>query len=195
MKLIIENWRRHLTETIGLDDAPDLSQDPDGFETAKLPIPLEFRYAEEDETIETKEGSVGAQAGDAIMTGTEGEQWPIPAASFAETYDDLGDGTAAKKNIPVFAKEMSEPFQVKVSWSDDLLQGEEGDYLVQYGDNDYGVVGTEIFVKTYEPKALKLPKYNPETRKRFHRQQSQKRDLARHISGRRRRAADREIKK
>ena len=90
------------------------------------------------------------KAGDAIMTGTEGEQWPIPAEKFAQTYDDLGDGTAAKKNIPVFAMEMHEPFQVKVSWSDDLLQGEVGDYLVQYGPGDYGVVGREIFGKTYE---------------------------------------------
>ena len=150
MKLLIENWRRYLTETIGLDESPELSEDPEGFETAKLPIPLEFRYAEADETIETKEGAVNAKAGDAIMTGTEGEVWPLPAEKFAETYDDLGDGTAAKKNIPVFAKEMSEPFQVKVSWSDDLLQGEAGDYLVQYGVGDYGVVGREIFGKTYK---------------------------------------------
>ena len=145
-----ETTYRDLNETIGLDEQPDLSQDPDGFETAKKPIPLGFRYAEADETIETKEGSVGARAGDAIMTGTEGEQWPIPAEKFAQTYDDLGDGTAAKKNIPVFAKEMIEPFQVKVSWSDDLLQGEAGDYLVQYGPGDYGAVGREIFGKTYK---------------------------------------------
>ena len=38
---------------------------------------------------------------------------------------------------------------------------------------------------------LKLPKYDPETRKRFHRQQSQKRSLARHIKGRRGRASSR----
>ena len=59
MKLLLENWRKFITETIGLDDSPDLSQN--GFQTAKKPIPLEFRYAETDETIETKEGSV-AQA-------------------------------------------------------------------------------------------------------------------------------------
>ena len=47
------------------------------------------------------------------MTGTEGEQWPIPIEKFKQTYDDLGDGTAAKKNIPVFAKEMGEPFSSK----------------------------------------------------------------------------------
>ena len=149
-QIIKEELAKVLTETIGLDDAPDLSQDPDGFETAKLPIPLEFEYSKRDGVIRTKEGEVSFKAGDAIMTGTEGEEWPIPAEKFAETYDDLGDGTAAKKNIPVFAKEMTEPFQVKVSWSDDLLQGEAGDYLVQYGVGDYGVVGREIFGKTYK---------------------------------------------
>ena len=46
MKLIIENWRKYLTETIGLDNNPDLSQS--GFQTAKKPIPLQFRYADTD---------------------------------------------------------------------------------------------------------------------------------------------------
>ena len=45
---------------------------------------------------------------------------------------------------------MQEPFQVKVSWSADLLQGEAGDFLVQYGPGDYGVVGAEIFKETYK---------------------------------------------
>ena len=149
MKLLLENWRQYLNETIGLDEKPDLAEDPDAFETAKKPIPLNFRAAEAEETIETKEGPVVAQAGDAIMTGTEGEQWPIPAEKFEQTYDILEPGKAAKKNIPVFAKEMNAPFKVKVSWSDALLNGELGDFLVQYGLGDYGVVGAEIFRKTY----------------------------------------------
>ena len=33
---------------------------------------------------------------------------------------------------------------------DDLLRGEGGDYLVQYGPGDYGVVGREIFGRTYK---------------------------------------------
>ena len=149
MKLLLENWRQYLNETIGLDENPNLAEDPDAFETAKKPIPLNFRAAEAEETIETKEGSVGAKAGDAIMTGTEGEQWPIPREKFEQTYDILEPGKAAKKNIPVFAKEMNAPFKVKVSWSDALLSGELGDFLVQYGPGDYGVVGAEIFRKTY----------------------------------------------
>ena len=40
VKLLIENWRKYLRETVGLDDNPELSEDPDAFETAKLPIPL-----------------------------------------------------------------------------------------------------------------------------------------------------------
>jgi len=150
MKLLLEQWRTYLRETIGLDEDPALEGDPDAFETAKMPIPLEFRFAEEDETIQTKEGSVGASAGDAIMTGTEGENWPIPREKFEQTYDVLEPGMAAKKNIPVWAKEMPESFQVKVSWSDDLLQGAPGDFLVQYGPGDYGVVGADIFRKTYK---------------------------------------------
>ena len=149
MKLILENWRRYINETIGADNNPDLSQDSAAFQTAKKPIPLNFRYAEESETIETKEGPVESAPGDAIMTGTEGEQWPIPSDRFAETYDVLEPGLAAKKDIPVFAKEMMEPFQVKVEWSEAFLQGEAGDYLVQYGPGDYGVVGRKIFTKTY----------------------------------------------
>ena len=154
MKLLFENWRKYLTEAIGAEENPELSEDPEAFQTAKKPIPLGFRFAETDETIETKEGPVTATAGDAIMTGTEGEQWPIPREKFEQTYDVLDDSTASKKNIPVYAKEMAEPFQVKVSWSSDLLQGESGDFLVQYGPGDYGVVGREIFRKTYEASQL-----------------------------------------
>jgi hypothetical protein len=136
-------------KTIGLDENPDLSKDPNGFKTSKKPIPLNFRTAEADATIQTKEGPVNSKVGDAIMTGTEGEQWPIPADRFKQTYDVLKTGIAAKKNIPVFAKIMNEPFQVKVSWSNNLLQGKINDVLVQYGVGDYGVVGNAIFKKTY----------------------------------------------
>ena len=157
MKLLFENWRRYLTEAIGADENPDLSQDPEAFQTAKKPIPLNFRYAEEGEVIGTRENPVTVPPGGAaVMTGTKGEVWPIPlkpddpVKSFGNTYDILEPGKAAKKDIPVFAKEMQQPFQVKVSWSSDLLQGEAGDFLVQYGPGDYGAVGAEIFRETYK---------------------------------------------
>jgi hypothetical protein len=164
MKLLFENWRQYLNETIGLDDNPNLADDPDAFKTAKKPIELRFRYADAGEEIRTKEGLVTVPAGGAaIMTGTEGEEWPIPLnpedsiKSFSNTYDVKRPGIAAKKDIDVWAKKMDGPFQVKVSWSEALLKGgcdpdpDVGcDYLVQYGPGDYGVVGAEIFRKTYK---------------------------------------------
>ena len=137
---------------IGSQKNPDLSKT--GFNTAKKPIPLKYQFAPKDLTIMTKEGPVGAKAGDAIMTGTKGENWPIPKNKFKQTYDVVGDGLAAKKNIPVNAQQMNKPFNVKVSWSDDLLRGKPGDFLVQYGPGDYGVVEKDIFKQTYNTRNM-----------------------------------------
>ena len=154
-KLLMETWRRFINEgsfgVIGDDFMPDLKSDPASFSCFKKPIPLAFRIAQSPEIVQTKEGPVQAELGAYIMTGTKGENWPIPADQF--NYDILsqdGDtGTAAKKKIIVFAKEMNEHFEVKVSWSASTLKGKSGDYLVQYGPGDYGVVDKEIFNETY----------------------------------------------
>ena len=156
-KLIMETWRRFINEgaseeIIGDSFMPDLDKDPEAFKCFKKPIPLEFRIAQKPEKVQTKEGPVQAKAGAYIMTGTKGENWPIPADQF--NYDiltqDGSTGTAAKKKIIVPAKEMNETFEVKVSWSPNTLKGKIGDYLVQYGPGDYGVVDKEIFNETYQ---------------------------------------------
>jgi len=155
-KLIMETWRRFMnegaSEIIGDTFMPELADDQKSFRCFKKPIPLEFRIAQGPEEVQTKEGPVDARQGDYIMTGTKGENWPIPADQF--NYDiltqDGNTGTAAKKKIIVSAKEMSKPFEVKVSWSASTLKGNPGDYLVHYGPGDYGVVGREIFQETYE---------------------------------------------
>ena len=56
---------------------------------------------------------------------------------------------AIPKSKVVYAKQMREPFYVKVSWNDSALVGKAGDYLLEYGIGDYGVVSKEIFQKTY----------------------------------------------
>ena len=125
------------------------------FPTHKKPIPLGFEVAQTERTIQTKEGPVTARKGDYIMTGTKGENWPIPKEKFQATYDiQPGGNTAAKKKITVYAVEMRKPFEVKVSWSPDTLKGKPGDFLVQYGPGDYGVVDKDIFRETYNTKAI-----------------------------------------
>ena len=56
---------------------------------------------------------------------------------------------AIPKSKVVYAKQMREPFYVKVSWNDSALVGKADDYLLEYGIGDYGVVSKEIFQKTY----------------------------------------------
>lgn len=117
----------------------------------KKAIPLSFRRATADEVINTLEGPVTAQAGDAVLTGTKGEQWPIPAAKFAATYDfDEAAGTCSKKPIVVEVQRMDAAFEVRVGWADEPLKGKAGDYKVTYGPGDFGCVDAEIFAQTYE---------------------------------------------
>lgn len=41
------------------------------------------------EVIGTLEGNVDAHPGDWVVEGAGGEQWPVPASKFAETYEEL----------------------------------------------------------------------------------------------------------
>jgi hypothetical protein len=128
----------------------ELTNDPSAQQVQKKAIPLQYRIAEKPEIVQTLENPVKARVGDYIMTGTRGENWPIPVEKMKETYDIIDDSTAAKKPLPVPAKQMQEDFFVTVSWSTDKLQGKPGDWLVQYGPGDYGVVEASIFDETYD---------------------------------------------
>lgn len=119
-------------------------------QAVKKDVTLKYVFAPENTVVKTLEGNVSCQAGDAILTGTKGESWPIKRDKFEETYNFSSDGTCSKKAMPVKVVRKSEPFEVKVSWSEDKLQGKTGDILVEYGPNDYGVVDWEIFLETYE---------------------------------------------
>jgi PGDYG protein len=138
----------------------------------KRPMPLDVHFAIEKDlirtdppyskgrilTLETAPGDPGVAfvAGDAIVTGSKGESWPIARAIFDATYAPTpggrsgADGTFVKKPLPVLAVQMNEPFSVTASWG--KLVGNQGDWLVQYDDTaqDFGIVAADIFEQTYE---------------------------------------------
>lgn len=128
----------------------DLTKDKQAMTVYKKPIVLRFEYAKEDQVVETKEGAVQCKQDDAILTGTQGERWPISRAKFEQTYDIVGEGQCAKKKIDVLARQMEGPFTVNVSWSKDPLTGKGGDWLLQYNPGDFGIVSQQIFNETYE---------------------------------------------
>lgn len=117
------------------------------FRVVKKPIQLKYETASQDGVCHTKEGEVAYKAGDAIMTGTAGEQWPIAAETFTKTYDVTSDGLASKKPIIISADRLDADADVQASWG--ILHGKAGDYVVCYGPGDYGVVDSDIFAETY----------------------------------------------
>jgi|GEM_PF-1387591 len=120
------------------------------FKAIKRPIQHFFRIAENDELVATREGTVEARRGDAILTGVEGEVWPIQANKFLATYDILSGAQCRKKPIEVLAVRMDRPFQVVVAHQDGLLDGKPGDWLIEYGEANFGIVAQDIFDKTYD---------------------------------------------
>ncbi len=128
----------------------DLTNAEGALRVMKLPIPLKAEFAKKEGTCKTKEGEQPYSKGDAIMTGTKGEQWPIPRDVFDETYEKTDNGGMyAKKALPVPGLQMDVEFTVNVSWSNEPLVGKSGDWLVQYGPGDHGIVSREIFEETY----------------------------------------------
>lgn len=133
----------------------NLSEHPEAFRARSLPIPLQVRFAKEDGEVATLEGPVRHQAGDAIVTGTHGEQWPVPSEKFLATYVPVPptqsgqDGLYSKRSCEVWALHIRTPIAVELSSGRGFLNGKEGDVLVEYSPGDQAVVAGLIFEQTY----------------------------------------------
>jgi hypothetical protein len=55
----------------------------------KRPIVVRARRTIQEEDIETLEGIMVAQAGDIVITGTEGERYPVKAHIFEQIYEKV----------------------------------------------------------------------------------------------------------
>jgi len=118
----------------------------------------EFRaeFAVEARTVQTPEGAVRAQPGDAIVTGNSGERWPVSPSRFAERYRAIPptvDGQAGRytsRPHKVIAVPMKEAFQVELLDGVSRLHGHPGDWLLDYGDGSLGIISPAIFAATYQ---------------------------------------------
>lgn len=139
-----------------IDPATDLSRDPAAVRVRKLPIALQVRWMDADGVCATLEGEVRYRAGDPLLTGVRGEQWTMPAETFAGAYEAAdattygSDGRYRKKPLEAWALRLAAPATVAVGGQHDLLRGQPGDWLVQYGPGDFGIVAADIFAATYE---------------------------------------------
>jgi hypothetical protein len=135
---------------------PLISADSRRVVARKLERAVQVRFTEAACEIHTREGYVKARAGDAIITGTGGEQWRVSRARFAEKYrpnpplvaGNAGEYLSLRYRIHALA--MPQPFEVLLADGESRLSGQAGDWLVDYGDGSLGVVSPTIFATTYE---------------------------------------------
>lgn len=117
---------------------------------------VQVRFAEQVSAVNTLEGVVHANPGDAIVTGLFGEFWPVARGSFADKYQALSPqamgaaGLYLSLPVDVVAVPMHAPFEVVLADGCSRLTGHAGDWLVDYGDGSLGIVNAAIFAATYE---------------------------------------------
>lgn len=133
----------------------DLSKDSAAAKYLKI-VTVMVTFASSEGELRTLEGSVKYAKNDAILTGVEGERWPVNRAHFDMMYEPYGDfshgrdGQYRKKDSEfIWARRMKKPFTVHLV-TGDVLAGKLGDWLTQYQDGKQGVVADEIFKKTYQ---------------------------------------------
>lgn len=127
-----------------------------GVTVRKKALPVQVSFAGAPGTLDTLEGPVRYEAGAALLTAQAGDRWPVERHRFDETYEPLegtepgADGHYRKRPLQVLAWRLEMPTCVPVGHAGDCLIGKAGDWLVQYGPDDFGIVGAAIFEATYE---------------------------------------------
>ena len=117
---------------------------------------VQVEFAESDGTLPTQEGPVHYSTGDALLTGTEGERWPVARDTFNASYAPVAPnrpgkpGPYRKRPRVVWAKPMTDAFDVTLDRDRGTLRGQPGDWLVQYAPSDFSVVSARVFAQTYE---------------------------------------------
>jgi PGDYG protein len=122
----------------------------------KKPIPTLVEFARHAGTLQTREGLVAYEAGDALMTGIVGERWPIRRARFEATYEPIlptrmGDtGEYLKKPAAVSAVQAESEQQIQLAGDQGMLSARKSDWIVTSEDGSQWVVADEIFQASYQ---------------------------------------------
>lgn len=115
-------------------------------------IEVSVTFATSDGSLGTLEGNVPYCAGDALMTGVQGERWPIERKKFDEWYRAINGKPGFYYKIKsVLAKKMERAFRVPITKDEQtFLIGKAGDWAVQTTPGNLSVVGSGIFEQTYQ---------------------------------------------
>jgi hypothetical protein len=116
---------------------------------------VQVQFATSSGMLISGEGPNHYVAGDALITSPAGERWSVTRERFEAKYEAVPptlprtNGVYRAKPVPVLAKQISEPFTLARRAGGDLLSGNAGDWVLQYGPGDYGVIVAERFARVY----------------------------------------------
>jgi len=98
------------------------------------------------------------QAGDALVSGMDGDRWCVSRDRFDLKYEPLPgvthgqSGRYQNKPASVLARQMVEAFRCERTAGGDWLEGRAGDWLLQYAPGDHGVAAQSRFAQVYRPR-------------------------------------------
>jgi hypothetical protein len=132
----------------------DLARDPAAARYIKSET-VHVTFARQAGELISLEGPNRYQPGDAIITGSTGSRWSVSRERFEAKYRPVPpqangkDGAYAARRVPVLARQFDQPFTAERSAGGDLLSGNAGDWLLQYGPGDFGIAADERFARIY----------------------------------------------
>ena len=136
--------------------AVDLRTDPAAHAFQKQEI-VTVEFATQPGRLTSQVGANSYQTGDALLTGADGDRWCVSRDRFDAGYLPLPPtipGTAGRyrnRPRPVLAKQMAEAFRCERRAGGDWLQGQAGDWLLQYAPGDHGIATHARFTLVYRP--------------------------------------------
>lgn len=132
-----------------------IASHPRRLNAAKVETQVQVDIVPENREIATPEGPVGAKAGDAVVTDSAGDTWPVARAYFMSKYRPVEptivgtSGTYVSIPQRVLALRMEEEFEVQLSDGVSKLHGNRGDWLVDSGDGSMRIVSAAAFARSY----------------------------------------------
>lgn len=133
----------------------DLRADPAAVSAHRLPVERDAQFARAAGVVSTAEGPVRHAAGAAILSDASGRRWPVERAVFEAHYEPVpptrmgAPGRYRHRTDTVLARRMTQPFSVRLPGGRGVLAGAAGDWLVQYGPREHGVVAARAFAESY----------------------------------------------
>ncbi len=133
----------------------DLTTDPLAERYVKTEI-VTVAFARQAGELASLEGPNRYQPGDALISGSTGSRWSVARQRFDAKYEAIlptvagEDGRYRARPIAILAKQLAEAFSAERSAGGDVLHGSPGDWLLQYGPEDFGVAEQSRFMQVYE---------------------------------------------